>query len=588
MLGNAPYILAALNGGDIAGIVIGSIVGVAAVVFLAVAGYLWFSRVKCNKTFKAMHDRFSRIASVLANDINTSLDRLKILGNSNRDYRALYDECLDVVKRISENYEAPAHESLDALNQRLKARDALRGIKGKINECTQDLDAFQIEVNKLRNRIKDILKDDTEYAGRICAVKAKLRDFKQFVSDNEAVLKVVKPVLDFFFNGLDDWFVQFDLDLEKTDYKKAETHFTEINKVVDALDKYGRQLTRIIPLASEVLPEKLKQLYLDYYRIKKENIPLDHLRVEEQLKEMCDDIVKVRNSLQNLDLGHDMEILDSVSHRSDALSQAFQEEKAARDKFVSDSTDYGSRYYDLQEHSLKSRTTLQEREKRYSIDQKQRVFYDSMDDRIEQMAKLKASLDDCIHATIPQPYTLLLKKSQDLKKCMDDFEADLNNLDYYLSELVKTEKNAREQISEIHIGLYRSLAKVREINVQAFNDERFMEAEKIFVLLTDAYKALSEVPMDVNKVSSLLQDAIKAAEVFNTTTNHLVENAVLTQNLLVNLNRYVPEMNNVINSSFGNAMEYFENGEFSNCASICQRLMSDFQQAFGSSLEDAA
>lgn len=571
----------ALGAGGIAGIVVACLV-----VLIAAALALYF---RCflprarKRTSSRLTDSLQEIDSRLENDCGALIKRLETLARYSDRFREALEDVNSRRETITRTSRAQAKRSVDSMAVMVqeKRRDRSRGFHSFTRlkaSCQRDVEEFDSDVRAFRQRLDSLLVDDTRLHSEANRVKEHLRDFKDFAADNSGILSPIKTVLDFTFKGLDERFEQLDVYIDKADYESAQTLMDHLSSVVDALNEYRESLLYIIPQASTLLPNRIEELYRDYLRYTREGIPLDHLGVEQACESMCGDIQRVRDSLTTLDIGHDVEILQRVSDRIKELSEAFLYERDCAARLKAEEVDFRSLTYTLQQEAQRAENSYAEKRKQFVITPSNVEFIQNLPARLERALHDKSYLDEITNATIPQPNSIILAKTQELSRTISSLREEIASFEEYLVSLEKDWLQTRESMDNLFISVYRLVALARKRMVPAFTEEVESAADQILDALDRVQTSLDSVPCDIVEVADLFGKVDTSFREFSKNVQSRVSSAIQADGLMLSCNQYRPDYP-LAKSGLGTAEEHLAKGEFLEAISILSELYSNLERA---------
>lgn len=581
-------VVLALSGGDIAGIVVGSVIGGLALIAASVGVFFGIRKHNFLKKIEGVKNAYNNACQTLAG-LDSDLTRLSNLGKFSEQKANQYKTFFNEKKEIIDGVKASASEAVSGLAKQAENKNLFQ--TGNASEAFATVKRFGDRVNNLRMKIGDALAEDILYRGKLSDVTSTYRDFKDYWEKNKQTLQPVNPYLEYLDSGLNESFKSYSVCLEKADYEKAKILLVSLEKIVKVLDTYGMKLADFVTLSTSTLPEHLKNLYLEYVRIQREGIPLNHLGFEAGFKGMVEEIQDVRASFRTLNLGHDQELLDDVSTKIDNFSNAFREEKEAKNRFDEDKTDYAGWVYEVEEKIKDCSTLLGEKRKEYKISPDWERFASELDYKETMMVRLHNNYQDDLNSAVPSPYSVLVEESGKLRKYLDDFDSELMNFKSYLEQLTKTKEDAVKALSFLRSRVCIALANVRETYSPAFYQKEKAQAEKIFEDLSSLYKAISQSQIDIEEVKSAQEKAQEGTDDFVQGCDQQMKARALAETKLININRYIPQMNagrdtDASSETFEKVVSLYHSADYQECSAACDPLIKSLIEAYVSPVNE--
>ena len=573
-------LLAQLTGGQTAGIIIGSILGAALLgvgtFFLVVFLY----RRRCHKKFEDLERQYQEAMSAIKDGCLPDIRRLKTIGAKSEEFRLKGEECEARQQRILQREAELAESNLIAVRVQLQKRN-YRGIGNSLSEARSTIAKLEAETASFRQALKAYLAKDAEFHQLLCRTRESLVKFKEFCQDRSADLVYVQPVLDYVFTGLNNQFEEFEVLLDAADYEAAQTLFGGIDQVVRALSDYGTQLPEIIVAANSVLPSQLRNLYLEYRRMVSEEIPLEHLDVENEIQDMAARIERVRQDLASLDIGHSLEQLNQIRVHIGQLRESFKAEIEAREALRSHPVDFAQQLYDVQLAARDLRQIHEQQCQRYVIAPDRISELEALPERISDVEKSTALYSELANATIPQPYTALLEKSEQLARDLKGLSDAIGELKDYLQGLDSDADDMRASTITLIRRIYQLRREARRTGPGPFLKEIYAKCEAYLTSLDRFSQKLESVPCDTVKCNEEYACIDKQVEELAQTVQDQINACARAESYLIQLNQYRLSCHNDILG----CEAIFGEGRFSEAAHAAENLLNRCLSAVRSQTE---
>lgn len=564
-----PIVLLSTTG--IIGIVFG-IIG-----FLLVCGLIFLisvfvRRKNYMKSIDTYKNMYQRIESIFNNDCATSLTRLNYLSTHSGKFHDSYNECLVYKENIERDEKVKAGQVMSAIDS-LKSMSSLNSIRAELSECNTVLQNYDKAVTDFRNALNKILGTDNAYHNKIVSIKDKLHSFKDFVAKNETEMKPILPVLEKCFRGMDESFAQYDVDVDKADYPTADQMYNNLKMVIDALDKYGRELPTVIPYATDVLPKRFIFIYQKYKVYESQGIPLYHLNVDSILKQMVLEDETVRENFYKLDIAFAKKTLDKMSDKCTELENAFEKEKLSKEIFVKKSQNYSDKVHQIQTDFTKLSNSLPENQKKFVLQESYLKSYAELPTKIEDIVKLKSELDSFINASLAQPYTILLGKVDDLDKRYNHILSEIRNIVIYLNKLNNDLIVYSDGLRSLYTDLMIQSSKIYHFNVPSYT----LYTDKTVKTLTEELLALDKVlqahPIDMEQAGKRYVEVKTEVEAFLKESSEDMKEGEDVENLLIYANLYRLDYPSLKETLTVVEKVYFKDHDFKKAYNLVRPLM---------------
>ena len=565
--------LAGLNGGVLAGIAVGVVLAVA----ICFSCVFFFVILPKKRRIEVRHltEKFQEIASRLENDCGVLIRRLETLSVFSPVFKDALEDIQSRYETIIRTSEAAAKRRVNDLStgfERGNRTGTVYRYGRRITAARTDVDEFSREVSSFRGRLDQILSEDTRIHREIARIGIGLREFKEFYSENKDSLSPVRPVLEFLFKGLDNRLEQLEVYTDKAEYQEADSLLEQLSSVVDTLNRYRETLIDVIARAGSLLPERMEILYLNYLRLTSEGLPLDHLGVDKAVESMCCDIQRVRDSLSTLDLGNDEEILDRVSGRIDDLERSFLYERDCDQKLKGMDLDFTSRVSSFLKDFDELERQYHKFSEKFVISPFNRKLMKEIVERRERLLNDKNYLDEITHATAPQPCSLILEKSEQLSRNIEDSNSDIASLRDYLTGLKNDFDNVSSELDRIFVVIYETIREARELEIPNFLQSVERRAEGLLWALDEIKASISVTPCYIEESIKPFAEVDSASKEFIHQIEAEIEMAEKVEELVVFANRYRVDYH-LARSGLPAAEDYFLRGEFAEASKILRPLI---------------
>ena len=219
----------------------------------------------------------------------------------------------------------------------------------------------------------------------------------------------------------------------------------------------------------------------------------------------------------------------------------------------------------IEKSFIKLCNTIPEVQKIFVISDEQHNKINYIQNEINRVGALKRSLDTFIHSATKQPYSLLLKKMNELKSSSESIISEIDDFNSYILSLKEDSEYAYNLVFTFFDQLVEAEKRVDEINIKSVSEKYRVPFDHIYELLNSVYKHLIEQPINVETVNNEIGEIRELS-------NSLLEEGqvkqdlnmmVLAENAILYTNSDRFHLSD-INELVKHAEEYFRNGEFEN------------------------
>lgn len=333
-------------------------------------------------------------------------------------YKEKYNELINFYVSLDKQNKEEVTQAVTAVTNLLNAKEK-RGLKRNILAAKKVLDSFEEEINGFKKQIAQTLVIDDKYHAMIKEPKERFRKFKEFCNQNEIELRPIKSDLDNLFDVFEEYFRQYEVDIDKADYTSAKEHLDKINKALEVLDKYGLTLPNSITMAQKVIPERLKVLKQEEVDTENSGVPLTHLGIDIFIDRANERLVKINQDLKLLKIARVKTSLDEILNGIDTLERKIDTEKLSKDEFNKIQNDKAQSILLIQEKYASIQRKIKTYKKIYVLDDDFFKKSQELGEMIELDERLRRENDESLTNHDGTPYSSLLesqKKISELNK----------------------------------------------------------------------------------------------------------------------------------------------------------------------------
>ena len=536
-------------------IVVIVLVSILAIAFIGLIVFLlnkfYFAKKRCHKMLNSLQSDYEYYHALLTGQDNSLIQRLEIISRTNLLYSDIHSSYFKRSKEIRDTLDTKYQEYMTELQVLLEERN-IKDFKNLYKSKSNTFRQFKESVNSLNQDLTNVIKPEEDARQAALVLKETLRETKSKVNVNESRLHFVSESFDNVFNKIDKKFNQFEEYLENANYDEANETLSEIEKVRVLLDTLIDKIPNLCDVINDELPEKIKNLVEKYNDLLLDDLPLQHLNIEGNIKAINDELEKDRNKLKSLSVSGINDSIDMINQLIDKLYADFDVEIAAREEFLKAKESVLSEFSNNEKVSVKISNNMLKFRRVYIIDKEHETQLVDISKKLDDVAKDKRKLDAYIYNPIPQPYTLLLDKLNILKKGNEEFGAKVHAFSDYLLNLKVDCETAYNNNKTKYETLKVNESIIRDLKNNEISELFKPKFDECYSFLDEIAQILKTVPIDVNLVNSISTE-------LNEKTNNLVKDVqdittyrnLATENIvLINRDRMkFAEINNIISQA---------------------------------------
>lgn len=516
---------------------------------------------------KKIIDRSQSINDVLYRDCSTSLERVKKMADKDAPgYKEKYNELIKFYVSLDKQNKEEVTQAVTAVTNLLNAKEK-RGLKRNILAAKKVLDSFEEEINGFKKQIAQTLVIDDKYHAMIKEPKERFRKFKEFCNQNEIELRPIKSDLDNLFDVFEEYFRQYEVDIDKADYTSAKEHLDKINKALEVLDKYGQTLPNSITMAQKVIPERLKVLKQEEVETENLGVPLTHLGIDIFIDRANQRLVKINQDLKLLKIARVKTSLDEILNGIDTLERKIDTEKLSKDEFNKIQNDKAQSILLIQEKYASIQKKIKTYKKIYVLDDDFFKKSQELGEMIELDERLRRENDESLTNHDGTPYSSLLesqKKISELNKNIADKFSEFKEFEVNVKNVLD---GILDELNLSYLNICKARRAIMEFDVHSYIEAKAKEVSALMNEINDVYNMTTKTPIDVEKCKKEFEKLKNNRDLFLGKIKRDKISMINAEILITYAAQYRRNYQDIENETKNAELE-FKNARFDNAASI--------------------
>lgn len=516
---------------------------------------------------KKIIDRSQSINDVLYRDCSTSLERVKKMADKDAPgYKEKYNDLINFYVSLDKQNKEEVTQAVTAVTNLLNAKEK-RGLKRNILAAKKVLDSFEEEINGFKKQIAQTLVIDDKYHAMIKEPKERLRKFKEFCNQNEIELRPIKSDLDNLFDVFEEYFRQYEVDIDKADYTSAKEHLDKINKALEVLDKYGLTLPNSITMAQKVIPERLKVLKQEEVDTENSGVPLTHLGIDIFIDRANQRLVKINQDLKLLKIARVKTSLDEILNGIDTLERKIDTEKLSKDEFNKIQNDKAQSILLIQEKYASIQKKIKTYNKIYVLDDDFFKKSQELGEMIDLDERLRRENDESLTNHDGTPYSSLLesqKKISELNKNIADKFSEFKEFEVNVKNVLD---GILDELNLSYLNICKARRAIMEFDVHSYIEAKAKEVSALMNEINDVYNMTTKTPIDVEKCKKEFEKLKNNRDLFLGKIKRDKISMINAEILITYAAQYRRNYQDIENETKHAELE-FKNARFDNAASI--------------------
>lgn len=526
----------------------------------------WKRNLLCFSRQKII-DRSQSINDVLYRDCSTSLERVKKMADKDAPgYKEKYNDLINFYVSLDKQNKEEVTQAVTAVTNLLNAKEK-RGLKRNILAAKKVLDSFEEEINGFKKQIAQTLVIDDKYHAMIKEPKERFRKFKEFCNQNEIELRPIKSDLDNLFDVFEEYFRQYEVDIDKADYTSAKEHLDKINKALEVLDKYGQTLPNSITMAQKVIPERLKVLKQEEVDTENSGVPLTHLGIDIFIDRANQRLVKINQDLKLLKIARVKTSLDEILNGIDTLERKIDTEKLSKDEFYEIQNDKAQSILLIQEKYASIQKKIKTYKTIYVLDDDFFKKSQELGEMIDLDERLRRENDESLTNHDGTPYSSLLesqKKISELNKNIADKFSEFKEFEVNVKNVLD---GILDELNLSYLNICKARRAIMEFDVPSYIKAKAKEVSELMNEINDVYNMTTKTPIDVEKCKKEFEILKNNRDLFLGKIKRDKISMINAEILITYAAQYRRNYQDIENETKNAELE-FKNARFDNAASI--------------------
>ena len=361
----------------------------------------------------------------------------------------------------------------------------------KIAKLEMEIYKVRTSTELLLNEIKEITDSEEKNRAIIIKFKAKYRTLFQKYNETKNEFGEIANSVDLQFENISKKFEDFEKAMDNKDYMEV----TNIIKAIDDMLKHMQividEVPAIVIMATNILPNKIKEVEKTYENMKSKGYPLDYLNVEYNIEEANKKIVDVMDRTRVLNLEDSLFELKILMEYFDSIFDDFEKEKVDKSSYEESITKFKQKLDRINKLMNELFSQMTDLKKIYNLSEEDYNSLLQIRDEVDELNNdYKVLKNHTGNNTFA--YSKLTREIENLFLRLVNIEERVDNSLNTIGDMHDDEIRAREQLEEIKSILKESKIKLREYNMPVI-------PKKYYVELNEAQEAIKEIIVELEK-----------------------------------------------------------------------------------------
>ncbi len=458
-------------------------------------------------------------------------------------------------------------------------RKEYKGAIRKIANIEMEIRSLKKITDNLLEEVKMVTNSEERNRSLITKLKIVYREQENKFDRSKKEFGDVAPYIEKEFSVVDKLFVEFERAMDNNEYVTVEKKISILDDKINKLGKLLEDVPTIVLMATVLVPNKIEEANIYYYRMKRDGYPLDYLNVEYNIKEIRNKIDNIMENLKKLEMGTSIIELKTFIEYFNDLYNDFDKEKESKDLFRQNIKGLGYKIENINKIVRDIYLQIDDIKFNYNLSNEDINKFSLLNKNLEKINKdYKILVEQGKMKTFA--YSKLIEELDGLSLKLSRLQDDLDYQLRSITSMQDDETRAREQLATIETLLKKAKYRLKEYKIPVIPSSYYIE-------LTEAQDAIREIVKELGKkpiVIKILNIRVDTArdlvfKIYNK-TNDMIKLVNFAENIIVYGNRYRSTYEE-IDIALTKAEELFIRGKYKDSFDISFKSLSFIDKNIG-------
>lgn len=534
-----------------------------AVLVLILAVWLIVEKIRTKNYRKELEDLEQRYNDIKSVPLTIKLSKATVIARGDEltakkveSAKNMFDHSQSSIQKISENL-ASCEDSI-LVGKLRKADDIMQ-------ELEKDLSLTDKEVKELDMLLDEVLAKDNRQRQQATNLKNRFRALKSSAQENATRLSFSWNAIEMKIAETEKMFSTFEDWTFSGDYDKANAELRSIESSMKEIEALITRMPSLLEDARGVIPNMAEELKKEYAHNRARGVYLKHLEIEKNLSTLTQMLKADLTKLQNGNMENISENIITYKNRLTQMITSVRSEGEAYDQMKVLSKETAELANEANQNAKFVRQGLTSASVKFGLE-----------GMMEQLEKDEADLkrlNDQVPNVIDNvgvyqiPASTVLVSLNELHDGFSVCNDSLKEMRSKIEAVTSDEDRIRKELVKLQIIMNQMQVKIRKYKLPNISDTYQMDMKKADEYITKLQTMVDETPINIQLVSSVLQDALDFIYKLYNNVNNVVGTVAMVENTIVFGNRYRSTYAD-IDSELTRSELCFRNGEYTQALTI--------------------
>lgn len=438
------------------------------------------------------------------------------------------------------------------------------------------LESLKKKTDLLLDEIKVITNSEERNRTIITKLKAIYRELENKYERTEKDYEPIKESVVSEFERIDKCFHKFENLMDKNDYVSVEKLVISLDEDLNKFKHFMEVTPELILMATVLIPNKIDETKMMYFRMQRDGYPLDYLNIEYNINEIKTKIEKIINDFKEFQLGNSSIELKTMLDYFNTIYMSFDAEKEAKDTFKDDIKKLKKKLESVNKVVYDIYIQMDDIKNTYDLTDSEISKFTDINRTLEKINEdYKILYEHGKGKTFA--YTKLAEELIGLNNRLTRLQDDLDYRLKSITSMKDDESRAKEQLNMIENLLLQSKNKLKDYKIPVIPNNYFIELKEASEAIREIIKELDKKPI-VIKILNIRVDTARdlVFKIYNK-TNDIVKSVILCEKLVMYGNRF-RSMDENVSHEIDNGIVLFEKGSYKQAIDVLVKAISKFDE----------
>ncbi|MGG6439121.1 septation ring formation regulator EzrA [Saccharococcus caldoxylosilyticus] len=409
--------------------------------------------------------------------------------------------------------------------------------KALLRDIDQWLRQIEEEVQLMIDEVHELIGSKEQNRVEIEELRAMYREAKKTLLAYRYTFGVAAAKLDEKLEEAETLFKKFEELTATGNYLAAREVVHSLKKELSEMKAMMNEIPELLTECQTTIPAQLEELFDGYQEMEQGGYILDHLQMEQQIKEKREKIEQYVQMIRDLRIEEAKQGITELKEEIDALYDLLEKEVLAHQYIKTEVPRIEEMLHMLNEEAKETSEETLFVQQSYCLPAKDIEKYRSIEKQIHQLRKRFDIIQTRIFEA-KTAYSLLKEELEQLVAQIEIMKEEHEQFRETLQALRKDELVAREKLEEMKKKLSEALRLVQKSRLPGLPESYTLQLSEAKGRLEEVMLRLEEKPLNMPAVNEALEEAKTTVQRLYEWTEEMIEQASLVEKVIQYGNRY--------------------------------------------------